>query len=147
MSQSPDLQIRINDKSSVKLLWDICRIPDFRGISSVEHANLLEEIFKFLYEFSAIPDDWFGQQIKRLDRIDGDIDVLSKRLAFIRTWTYVAQRQSWLHDRCHWRGVTRALEDRLSDALHERLTQRFVDRRTSVSVSYTHLTLPTKRIV
>ena len=132
LSQSPDLQFRINDKSSVKLLWDVCRTPDFRGISSVEHTNLLEEIFKFLYEFSAIPDDWFGQQIKRLDRTDGDIDVLSKRLAFIRTWTYVAQRQSWLHDVSHWRGVTRALEDRLSDALHERLTQRFVDRRTSV---------------
>ena len=132
LSQSPDLQFRINDKSSIKLLWDVCRTPDFRGISSVEHTNLLEEIFKFLYEFSAIPDDWFGQQIKRLDRTDGDIDVLSKRLAFIRTWTYVAQRQSWLHDVSHWRGVTRALEDRLSDALHERLTQRFVDRRTSV---------------
>ena len=132
LSQSPDLQFIINDKSSIKLLWDVCRTPDFRGISSVEHTNLLEEIFKFLYEFSAIPDDWFGQQIKRLDRTDGDIDVLSKRLAFIRTWTYVAQRQSWLHDVSHWRGVTRALEDRLSDALHERLTQRFVDRRTSV---------------
>ena len=132
LSQSPDLQFRINDKSSIKLLWDVCRTPDFRGISSVEHTNLLEEIFKFLYEFSSIPDDWFGQQIKRLDRTDGDIDVLSKRLAFIRTWTYVAQRQSWLHDVGHWRGVTRALEDRLSDALHERLTQRFVDRRTSV---------------
>jgi len=132
LSQSPDLQFRITDKTSIKLLWDVCRTPDFRGISSVEHTNLLEEIFKFLYEFSAIPDDWFGQQIKRLDRTDGDIDVLSKRLAFIRTWTYVAQRQSWLHDVSHWRGVTRALEDRLSDALHERLTQRFVDRRTSV---------------
>ena len=70
--------------------------------------------------------------MKRLDKIDGDIDVLSKRLAFIRTWTYVAQRRSWLHDDDHWRGVTRAVEDRLSDALHERLTQRFVDRRTSV---------------
>ena len=104
LSLSPDLQIKVNDKSSVKLLWDVCRIPDFRGISSVEHANLLEEIFKFLYELSAIPDDWFGQQIKRIDRTDGDIDVLSKRLAFIRTWTYVAQRQSWLHDRGHWRG-------------------------------------------
>ena len=132
LSQSPDLQFIINDRSSIKLLWDVCKTPDFRGISSVEHSNLLEEIFKFLYEFSAIPDDWFGQQIKRLDRTDGDIDVLSKRLAFIRTWTYVAQRQSWLHDVSHWRGVTRALEDRLSDALHERLTQRFVDRRTSV---------------
>ena len=132
LSQSPDLQIRMNDTSSIKLLWDVCRTPDFRGISSVEHANLLEELFKFLHEFSAIPDDWFGQQVKRLDRTDGDIDVLSKRLAFIRTWTYVAQRQGWLHDGRHWREVTRAVEDRLSDALHERLTQRFVDRRTSV---------------
>ena len=132
LSQSPDLQIRMSDEMSIKLLWDVCRTPDFRGISSVEHANLLEEIFKFLHEFSAIPDDRFGHHVKRLDRIDGDIDVLSKRLAFIRTWTYVAQRQSWLHDESHWRGVTRAVEDRLSDALHERLTQRFVDRRTSV---------------
>ena len=132
LSQSSDLQVRIKDKQSIKLLWDVCRTPDFRGISSIEHANLLEEIFKFLHEFSAIPDDWIGHQVKRLDKIDGDIDVLSKRLAFIRTWTYVAQRRSWLHDDDHWRGVTRAIEDRLSDALHERLTQRFVDRRTSV---------------
>ena len=132
LSQSSDLQLRIKDKQSIKLLWDVCRTPDFRGIGSIEHANLLEEIFKFLHEFSAIPDDWIGHQVKRLDKIDGDIDVLSKRLAFIRTWTYVAQRRSWLHDDDHWRGVTRAVEDRLSDALHERLTQRFVDRRTSV---------------
>ena len=132
LSQSSDLQVRIKDKQSIKLLWDVCRTPDFRGISSIQHANLLEEIFKFLHEFSAIPDDWIGHQVKRLDKIDGDIDVLSKRLAFIRTWTYVAQRRSWLHDDDHWRGVTRAVEDRLSDALHERLTQRFVDRRTSV---------------
>jgi len=132
LSQSSDLQVRIKDKQSIKLLWDVCRTPDFRGIGSIEHANLLEEIFKFLHEFSAIPDDWIGHQVKRLDKIDGDIDVLSKRLAFIRTWTYVAQRRSWLHDDDHWRGVTRAVEDRLSDALHERLTQRFVDRRTSV---------------
>ena len=132
LAQSPDLQMRIHDTLSIKLLWDVCRIPDFRGISSVEHASLLEEIFKFLHEFSAIPEDWFERQVKRLDRTDGDIDVLSKRLAFIRTWTYVAQRQSWLHDGSHWREVTRTVEDRLSDALHERLTQRFVDRRTSV---------------
>ena len=70
-------------------------------------------------------------QIKRLDRTEGDIDVLSKRLAFIRTWTYAANRTGWVADADHWRGETRAVEDRLSDALHARLTQRFVDRRTS----------------
>ncbi|MFV2035161.1 MAG: disulfide oxidoreductase, partial [Halocynthiibacter sp.] len=79
-----------------------------------------------------VPEDWLAQQIKRLDRNDGDIDTLSKRLAYIRTWTYVSQRRGWVDDENHWRGTTRAVEDRLSDALHAALTQRFVDRRTSV---------------
>jgi ATP-dependent RNA helicase SUPV3L1/SUV3 len=73
-----------------------------------------------------------ARQVKRIDRTEGDIDTLSKRLAYIRTWTYVAQRKGWLDDESHWRGATRAVEDRLSDALHGALTQRFVDRRTSV---------------
>ncbi|MCT8159829.1 helicase-related protein [Pseudoruegeria sp. SHC-113] len=117
---------------AVKRLWDVCRIPDFRGISHAEHASLLEEIFRFLMDLGRVPDDWFARQVKRIDRTDGEIDTLSKRLAFIRTWTYVAQRNGWLDDENHWREATRAVEDRLSDALHARLTQRFVDRRTSV---------------
>jgi ATP-dependent RNA helicase SUPV3L1/SUV3 len=79
-----------------------------------------------------VPDDWLSRQVRRIDRTDGDIDTLSKRLAYIRTWTYVAQRTGWVEDESHWRGATRAVEDRLSDALHGALTQRFVDRRTSV---------------
>ena len=79
-----------------------------------------------------IPTDWLARQIARIDRTDGDIDALSKRLAYIRTWTYVAQRRRWVDDADHWRDETRAVEDRLSDALHVQLTQRFVDRRTSV---------------
>ena len=79
-----------------------------------------------------IPTDWLARQIARIDRTDGDIDALSKRLAYIRTWTYVAQRRDWVDDADHWRDETRAVEDRLSDALHVQLTQRFVDRRTSV---------------
>lgn len=123
---------RLRSASDVKRLWDVCRVPDFRGISHGEHAGLLEQIFAFLQEFHRVPDDWMARQIKRIDRTDGDIDALSKRLAFIRTWTYVSQRNGWLDDESHWRGVTRAVEDRLSDALHGALTQRFVDRRTSV---------------
>ena len=73
-----------------------------------------------------------ARQVRRVDRTDGDIDAISKRVAFIRTWTYVSQRSGWLRDETHWREETRAVEDRLSDALHQRLTQRFVDRRTSV---------------
>ncbi len=127
-----EIQARASDGLSVKLLWDVCRIPDFRGISHAEHAQMIENIFGFLHQSGTVPDDWLARQVKRLDRADGDIDTLSKRLAFIRTWTYVAQRKNWVSDENHWRGETRAVEDRLSDALHERLTQRFVDRRTSV---------------
>jgi len=132
LSEVPDVRARVTDVQSVRLLWDVCRIPDFRGISQSEHASLLETIFCDMHELGRIPDDWLGQQINRIDRTDGDIDTLSKRLAYIRTWTYVAQRKGWVDDETHWRGATRAVEDRLSDALHGALTQRFVDRRTSV---------------
>ena len=132
LSSVDGIRARTTDPKSVKLLWDVCRIPDFRGISHAEHAGLLEKIFGYLHEFGRVPDDWLSAQVRRIDRTDGEIDALSKRLAYIRTWTYVAQRAGWLDDESHWRGATRAVEDRLSDALHERLTQRFVDRRTSV---------------
>ncbi|CUH63786.1 Superfamily II RNA helicase [Thalassovita gelatinovora] len=132
LAQVAEISARASDGPSVKLLWDVCRIPDFRGISHAEHATLLEDIFVFLHQNGRVPNDWLAQRIQRIDRTDGDIDTLSKRLAFIRTWTYVAQRSGWVDDESHWRGETRAVEDRLSDALHERLTQRFVDRRTSV---------------
>jgi ATP-dependent RNA helicase SUPV3L1/SUV3 len=127
-----DVKSRIASARDVRLLWDVCRIPDFRGISHTEHAELLGRIFDFLHDLGRVPDDWLARQVKRIDRTEGDIDTLSKRLAFIRTWTYVAQRDGWVDDVAHWRGATRAVEDRLSDALHGALTQRFVDRRTSV---------------
>ena len=132
LSQDSLISARAQSGQGVKLLWDICRIPDFRGVSHAEHANLLGLIFDHLVERGVVPDDWLARQIKLIDRTDGNIDTLSKRLAFIRTWTYVAQRKGWVRDESHWRSETRAVEDRLSDALHERLTQRFVDRRTSV---------------
>jgi ATP-dependent RNA helicase SUPV3L1/SUV3 len=128
----PEIRAMAHDGASVRLLWDVCSIPDFRGISQSEHSSLLEGIFGYLHAGGLIPDDWLARQIKRIDRTEGDIDALSKRLAFIRTWTYVAQRTGWVRDESYWREATRTVEDRLSDALHTRLTQRFVDRRTSV---------------
>ncbi len=124
--------VRLRDARDVRLLWDVCRIPDFQGISHGEHTNLLARIFGFLHESGTVPEDWLARQIKRIDRTQGDIDTLSKRLAYIRTWTYVAQRKGWVANEAHWRDATRAVEDRLSDALHLALTNRFVDRRTSV---------------
>jgi len=79
-----------------------------------------------------IPDAWYAAQVEQADRIDGDIDTLSGRIAQIRTWTFVANRPDWLADPEHWQGIAREVENKLSDALHERLTERFVDRRTSV---------------
>ncbi|MCV2871314.1 helicase-related protein [Defluviimonas sp. WL0050] len=127
----PHIRDRLKHPRDLRLLWDVCRIPDFQGISAQEHANLLQRIFGFLQD-GHVPDDWLQAQIRRIDKIQGDIDTLSKRLAYIRTWTYVAQRSGWVADESHWREETRAVEDRLSDALHDALTQRFVDRRTSV---------------
>ncbi|MDF1853936.1 helicase-related protein [Pseudooceanicola sp.] len=132
LGQNDDIRARTGDVAAVRLLWDVCRVPDFRGISHIEHASLLQRLFGDLHANGRISDDWLARQIQRIDRTDGDIDALSKRLAYIRTWTYVAQRSGWVADESHWRGETRAVEDRLSDALHMRLTQRFVDRRTSV---------------
>ncbi len=132
LAQDAAIRDKASDAATVRLLWDVCRIPDFRGISHAEHSSLLSGIFGYLQDGGVVPDEWFSRQIRRLDRTEGDIDTLSKRLAFIRTWTYVAQRNGWLRDESHWREETRTVEDRLSDALHERLTQRFVDRRTSV---------------
>ncbi|KPQ17566.1 MAG: ATP-dependent RNA helicase SUV3 [Rhodobacteraceae bacterium HLUCCA09] len=127
-----EIRERAVHPKDVQLLWDVCRIPDFRGISHAEHAGLVERLFGFLHEYGRVPDDWMAEQVRRIDRTEGEIDALSKRLAYIRTWTYVAQRPGWLDDESHWREATRAVEDRLSDALHGALTQRFVDRRTSV---------------
>ncbi|MDP4031268.1 MAG: helicase-related protein [Pseudorhodobacter sp.] len=131
LSDLPDLSPRLRDPRAVRLLWDVCRIPDFRGISGAEHTGLLARIFGFL-DVGKVPSDWMAKVVARIDRCDGDIDAISKRVAYIRTWTYIAQRKGWVADESHWRDETRAVEDRLSDALHAKLTQRFVDRRTSV---------------
>ena len=132
VSEEAEVAARLSTPKDVQLLWDVCRIPDFRGISQGEHAELLGRIYGFLHDDGRVPQGWFATQVGRIDRTDGNIDTLSKRLAYIRTWTYVAQRNGWIEDEGHWRGETRAVEDRLSDALHARLTEKFVDRRTSV---------------
>jgi ATP-dependent RNA helicase SUPV3L1/SUV3 len=119
-------------RAAVERLWEVCQIPDYRKISPATHAELAVTLYGFLLREGRISDDWFARQIEQADHTDGDIDTLSNRIAHIRTWTFAANRPDWLSDPDHWQGVTRAIEDRLSDALHERLAERFVDRRTSV---------------
>lgn len=121
------------DKASVERLWNVCQIPDFRKLSPEDHFGVLKRIYSQLMSpAGVIENDWIAAQVKRLDNASGDIDTLAGRIASIRVWTYVSHRKDWLKDAAHWAHVTRSVEDKLSDALHEKLTQRFVDRRTAV---------------
>ena len=114
-------------------LWEVCQLPDYRKIAPAQHAELIGELFGFLADGGVVPDDWIAGQVRSANRTDGDIDTLSSRIAHIRTWTFVANQPDWLADPVDMaRGDARRVEDALSDALHERLTKRFVDRRTSV---------------
>ncbi len=131
-ARNPEIRDRADSAERVKLLWDVCQVPDYRKIAPANHAALIADLYTHLICNTVIPDDWFLKQVAFADRVDGDIDTLANRIAHIRTWTFVANRADWLNDPAHWQGVTRGVEDRLSDALHERLIQRFVDRRTSV---------------
>jgi ATP-dependent RNA helicase SUPV3L1/SUV3 len=120
----------------VQWLWEVCQIPDFRKLLSDNHLRLLAQIYKHLCGADGarngrLPHDWVANHLSRLERQDGDIDALMARIAHVRTWTYIAHRENWLDDPRHWQERSRALEDKLSDALHDRLTQRFVDKRSA----------------
>ncbi|TCS63658.1 helicase-related protein [Varunaivibrio sulfuroxidans] len=119
--------------AAVHLLWDVCRIPDFQKIMSDAHAQLLGQLFRHLAgPAGRLPGSWMNERVARLDRLDGDIDTLLGRISQIRTWTYVSHQTGWLDDPIGWQERTRSIENNLSDTLHERLTQRFVDRRSAV---------------
>jgi ATP-dependent RNA helicase SUPV3L1/SUV3 len=120
-------------EGNIRTLWNVCQVPDFRKATIDEHARLLAQIFEHLIRNdNRLPTDWIAGQVERIAVTGGDIDTLSARLAQIRVWTYVSHRAGWLEDAAHWQDKTRDVEDALSDALHEALTQRFIDRRTSL---------------
>ncbi|KMO34858.1 helicase [Methylobacterium variabile] len=134
LAKEDDIRDYATSRNAVERLWAVCGVPDYRKAPIQTHADLIAQLFRFLMRGMAgrIPVDWFSQHVAMVDRTDGDIDTLSQRIAHVRTWTFVANRPDWLADPEHWQGETRRVEDRLSDALHERLASRFVDRRTSV---------------
>ena len=119
-------------RDGIRRLWDVCKLPDYRKVAPHVHADLVESLYEPLMRRGTIPSDWFKRELAACDRTDGDIATLSARIAQVRTWTYCANRSDWLDHPAHWQNATRALEDKLSDALHEKLAQRFIDRRTSV---------------
>ena len=115
-------------------LWSVCGLPDFRKVGPMHHARMVRRLFSYVGEGGHIPHEWFAAEVTRLDNVSGDIEALADRLAGIRSWAYIAHRADWLAEPTKWAERTREVEARLSDALHERLTQRFVDRRTAVLV-------------
>jgi ATP-dependent RNA helicase SUPV3L1/SUV3 len=131
-ARDDDVRNMATTPEAIARLWEVCQVPDYRRISPAAHAELVMTLYGYLMREGKLPVDWFARQVELADNIEGDIDTLSNRIAHIRTWTFAANRTDWLADPDHWQGVTRAVEDKLSDALHERLTERFVDRRTSV---------------
>ncbi|MBM3513431.1 MAG: disulfide oxidoreductase [Alphaproteobacteria bacterium] len=116
----------------VRLLWDVAQVPDFRKVKPENHARAMDQVFRHLAQGEErLSQDWMARQVERIDRTDGDIHALMDRIAAIRTWTYVSHRPGWVENAVEWQEKTRSIEDRLSDALHEKLTHQFVDRRTA----------------
>ncbi len=132
MTEDSVIAQSVDGVADLERLWSVCQIPDFRNITLEEHVSLLRSIYKHLLDNEGcLPEDWLKAQVDRLDRTDGDIDTLATRIAHIRTWTFVTNKSGWLSDAAHWQERARAVEDTLSDALHNALTERFLDRRTS----------------
>ena len=131
LSREPDIRRKAVGRHRVRQLWEACQIPDFRKLADDTHTRLCARVFDHVAEGGKLPTDWLGGQIASLARADGDIDTLMQRLSGVRVWTYIAARTDWVSDAPHWQARAREVEDLLSDALHERLTARFVDRRAA----------------
>jgi len=129
-----DPSIAARKGAQARRLWAVCGLPDFRKVGPMHHARMIRRLYSYIGEGGHIPHEWFAAEVARLDNMSGDIEALADRLAGIRSWAYIAHRQDWLKEPVKWAERTREVEARLSDALHERLTQRFVDRRTAVLV-------------
>ena len=126
------VRARVRTPRMVARLWAACGLPDFRKLGLDPHARFVARVFGHLSEGTGhVPVDWFASEIARLDNVQGDVETLAGRIAAARSWAYIANRADWLADPAHWAGRTRALEEKLSDALHASLTQRFVDKRTT----------------
>ena len=131
LSRDPEIRERARGRRRMRLLWEACQIPDFRKLADDTHARLCARVFGHVATDTTLPTDWLAAQIAALDRADGDIDTLMQRLSGVRVWSYIAARSDWVKDTAHWQARAREVEDKLSDALHESLTTRFVDRRSA----------------
>ncbi|MEE4209324.1 MAG: helicase-related protein [Parvularcula sp.] len=132
LARRHDIRDMAKGGAALKLLWEVCQVPDFRKVTPDQHAVMLGELYHQLMDRGQIAKEWAELQLSRLENVEGDVDAISNRIAHVRTWTYLSHRSGWLEDAGQFQSEARRIEDRLSDVLHEKLTQRFVDRRTSV---------------
>jgi ATP-dependent RNA helicase SUPV3L1/SUV3 len=137
LSRHAEVAALATNPAAVRLLWEVCQIPDFRKMMSDSHARFLAQCYLHLAgPTERLPTPWIAGQVAQLDRVDGDIDTLMTRIAHTRTWTYITHRPDWVDNAADWQERARGIEDRLSDALHESITQRFVDRRSAFLVRH-----------
>ena len=131
MAETQSVKELANSPGRVRLLWDVASIPDFRNMMTDNHTTMLTRIYESLAKKGQLERDWVAGQLRHLDRLDGDIDTIMTRIAHIRTWTYITQRSGWTDAPDEWQDLARNIEDRLSDELHNQLTQKFVDKRAA----------------
>ena len=126
-----ELEIK-NSEENLKLLWECCQIPDFVKKSYGKHLEVVKKVFYFLSSKNKIPNIYIKEQLKNLDKIQGNVDSISNRIANVRTWSYVANKSNWVENNDYWIERTKYIEDKLSDRLHEELTKTFIDKRASI---------------
>ena len=129
-----DNDLKIEEKSEeIKLLWECCQIPDFVKKTYGHHLEIVKKVFQFLKGGKAkITNQYMKAQLSNLDKLEGNVDSISNRIANVRTWSYVANKSNWVENQDYWIERTKYLEDKLSDRLHEELTKSFIDKRASV---------------
>ncbi len=128
-----DLENKYFTKNNLTLLWECCQIPDFVKKTYGNHYEVIRNVFKYLNSKKGkISDDYMQIQLLKLDKLDGNVDSLSNRIANVRTWSYVSNKNNWVENQDYWIEKTKLLEDKLSERLHEELTKTFIDKRASV---------------
>jgi len=122
-----------NNNSVLSLLWECCQIPDFVKKTYGNHLEVISKVFSFLNGHSKkVTNSFMKKQLSMLDKLEGNVDSLSNRIANVRTWSYVSNKTNWVENQDYWIERTKLLEDKLSDRLHEELTKSFIDKRASV---------------
>ncbi len=132
IKDSPNIDIKDNEEN-LKIIWECCQIPDFVKKTYGHHIEVVGKVFQFLTgKTKKIPNQYMKEQLSTLDKLDGNVDSLSNRIANVRTWAYVSNKSNWVENQDYWIERTKNLEDKLSDRLHEELTKTFIDKRASV---------------